>query len=77
MLGHNADEGLVFTNPAITNDTAFDFYLLSAFPTINPSVASYIENVLYPPTMPGMLGTSGYSDETGRVVLLISESTFT
>ena len=77
MLGHNADEGLVFTNPAITNDTTFNTYLLSAFPTINPSVANYIEDVLYPPTIPGTLGTSGYSDETGRLVLSISESTFT
>ncbi|KAF6235654.1 hypothetical protein HO173_006337 [Letharia columbiana] len=77
MLGHNADEGLLFTNPAIGNDTTFNTYLLSAFLTINPSVADYIENVLYPPTMPGTLGTTGYSDETGRVDLIISESTFT
>ena len=77
MLGHNADEGLLFTNPAIQNDTSFNEYILQAFPTINPSVASYIENVLYPPNMPGVLGTTGYSDETGRVVLVLSESTFT
>lgn len=77
LLGYNADEGLLFTNPAIENDTNFNAYLLSSFPTINPSVASYIEEVLYPPTMPGTLGTSGYSDETGRVILILSESTFT
>ncbi|CAF9932186.1 MAG: hypothetical protein ALECFALPRED_005234 [Alectoria fallacina] len=77
MLGHNADEGLVFTNPVIANDSTFNTYLLSAFPTINPSAANYIEDVLYPPSMPGTLGTTGYSDETGRVVLSISESTFT
>lgn len=77
MLGHNADEGLLFTNPAITNDTTFNTYLLSSFPTINPSVARYIEDVLYPPTIPGTLGTTGYSDETGRIILTISESTFT
>ena len=77
MLGHNADEGLVFTNPAISNDKTFNNYLLSAFPTINPSVASYVEDVLYPPSLPGILGTTGYSDETGRVVLIVSESTFT
>lgn len=75
MLGHNADEGLEFTNPA--NDISFNTYLSSAFPTINTNVANYVEDVLYPPTMPGTLGTTGYSDETGRVVLLISESTFT
>lgn len=77
MLGHNADEGLVFTNPVIANDSTFNTYLLSAFPTINPSAANYIEDVLYPPSLSGTLGTTGYSDETGRVVLSISESTFT
>ena len=77
MLGHNADEGLDFTNPGVTNDTSFDAYVKSTFPTISPSVADYIENVLYPPQMPGTLGTTGYSDETGRIVLVITESVFT
>ena len=77
MIGHNADEGLDFTNPAVQTDTEFNEYIQIAFPTINPSVASYIENILYPPTMPGVLGTTGYSDETGRLDLAISESTFT
>ena len=77
MLGHNADEGLVFTDPAVRNDTAYNTFLTTAFSTITPTVASYIENVLYPPKMPGVLGTTGYSDETGRVVLTLSESTFT
>ena len=77
MLGHNADEGLLFTNPAVTNDTAFTEYVSQQFPTIDPSVLSYIENILYPPKMPGTLGTTGYSDETGRLVLALSESGFT
>lgn len=77
MLGHNADEGLLFTNPAITNDTTYNEFVLTSFPTINPSVASYVENVLYPPSMPGVLGTTGYSDETGRTILTISETSFT
>ena len=77
MLGHNADEGLLFTDPGVTNDSTFDQYIRRTFPAINPSVAEYIENVLYPRELPGTLGTTGYSDETGRVVLSISESTFT
>ncbi|KAL6721056.1 hypothetical protein ACLMJK_000156 [Lecanora helva] len=77
MLGHNGDEGISFTDPAVINDTAFNEYVLKTFPTISPSVASYIENVLYPPKMPGVLGTTGYSDEVGRLALTISESTFT
>ena len=78
MVGHNADEGLLFTSPAITNDTTLNQYILSAYPTIQPAVASYVENTLYPPNMTnGTLGTTGYSDETGRVDLIISESSFT
>ena len=77
MLGHNSDEGLLFTSPFIQNDTSYNEFLSTSFPTLNPSIASYIENVLYPPNMPGTLGLSGYSHETGRVILTISESTFT
>ena len=77
MVGHNADEGLDFTNPFITNDTSFNEYLIAAFPTIQPAVLSYIENTLYPPNMTGTLGTTGYKDEYGRVDLTISESSFT
>ncbi|KAK4695303.1 hypothetical protein P7C71_g2425, partial [Lecanoromycetidae sp. Uapishka_2] len=77
MLGHNADEGLEFTSPFITNDTAFNEFILTAFPTINPAVANYVETVLYPPQMPGILSLTGYSDEIGRAVLALAESTFT
>lgn len=77
MLGHNADEGLSFSSPYITNKSTFDEYVLKSFPTITTSVASYIENDLYPPRMPGTLGTTGYADETGRVDLTVSESSFT
>lgn len=77
MLGHNADEGLTFTNPRVTNDTSFRQSLVQGFPTIQASIADYVENVLYPPTMQGIRGLSGYLDQTGRSDLLISESTFT
>lgn len=77
MLGYNADEALLFTNPAITNDSAFNELVLQSLLTIDPDVADYIGNVLYPPKMPGTLGLSGYSDEIGRAVLVITESSFT
>ena len=76
MLGHNADEGLVFTSPFITTDTLFNDFVLTAFPTISPGVANYVETVLYPPKMPGALALTGYSDEVGRAVLAVTESTF-
>lgn len=74
MVGHNADEGLLFSNPAITNDRAFAGDLLVDFPDINPSVQTYIEEVLYPAIYDG---SYGYKDEIGRIDLVISESTFT
>ena len=78
MVGHNADEGLEFTSPNITDNATLNDYIVTAFPEIQPDVASYIENVLYPPNMTnGTLGLSGYSDETGRADLITSESTFT
>ena len=72
MLGHNADEGLAFTNPATTNNSALDTYLSIGFPNIIPSVKAYIENVLYPPVFDGSFG---YTDGIGRLDLIISEST--
>ena len=77
MLGHNSDEGLLFTSPFVTNDTIFDKFVQLSFPTISPAVAAYIENDLYPPKMPGTLGLTGYTDEIGRVVLLLTEAVFT
>lgn len=72
MLGHNADEGLLFTSPFVSNDTAYDAYIRSAFPDVSPSVADYIENELYPSPANSTL----YKDDIGRTALSISESTF-
>lgn len=35
MVGHNADEGLAFTDPAITNETAFAAFVTRALTTIS------------------------------------------
>lgn len=72
MLGHNADEGLVFTSPFVSNDSAYDAYIRSSFPDISPSVAKYIENELYPPPANSTL----YKDDIGRTSLSISEASF-
>ncbi|KAL8708032.1 MAG: hypothetical protein Q9220_007028 [cf. Caloplaca sp. 1 TL-2023] len=72
MLGHNADEGLVFTSPFVSNDTVYNAYVSSNFPDISPSAASYVENVLYPPPSAG----TPYKDNIGRASTTVSESTF-
>lgn len=74
MVGHNSNEGLLFTNPAIANNSALDTDLSVSFTDINPTVKAYIENVLYPAVFDG---SHGYVDEIGRIDLIISESTFT
>ena len=53
MVGHNADEGLFFTNPVTANESAFAGDLLASFPDVNPSVQTYIEEVLYPTVYDG------------------------
>ncbi|KAL8702647.1 MAG: hypothetical protein Q9201_004172 [Fulgogasparrea decipioides] len=72
MLGYNADEGLGFTSPFVTNDTAYNEYVTSAFPGISPGVANYVENELYPPAS----DSTPYKDEIGRASMTISESSF-
>ena len=74
LIGHNADEGLIFSNPAVTNNTAYDQLLTTNFPDISPSVASYVENVLYPPDFSGKYG---YTDQIGREVLTVADASFT
>ena len=74
MVGHNADEGLSFTNPAITNTTALVTFLEEFLPDISPSIVSYIDTVLYPPVFDG---SYPYKTQFQRAVQLVSEAAFT
>ncbi|KAF2089604.1 alpha/beta-hydrolase [Saccharata proteae CBS 121410] len=72
MVGHNGDEGLLFTPPYITNDSTYRTFLEATFPATPATVLDYIENELYPP--PG--NTSLYTTNLNRAVLTVSESIF-
>jgi carboxylesterase type B len=74
MVGHNADEGPLFTPPYVTDDTALLAYVQQAYPTIDMSVARYIVKTLYPAVYDG---TYPYTSGLSRTVLIVSESTFT
>jgi carboxylesterase type B len=74
MVGHNADEGPLFTPPYVTNDTALLAYIKQAYPTIEPSVAEYIIKTLYPAVYDG---TYPYTSGLSRTVFMVSESIFT
>ncbi|KAL8874457.1 MAG: hypothetical protein Q9174_000202 [Haloplaca sp. 1 TL-2023] len=72
MLGHNADEGLSFTSPFVTNESAYNDYLVTSFPDISDAVADYVENELYPPPS----NSTPYRDGIRRASMTVSESTF-
>ncbi|MCJ1367175.1 hypothetical protein MMC16_006307 [Acarospora aff. strigata] len=74
MVGHNANEGLVFTPPFVTTTAAYTSFLRANLPNIAPQVLNYVQNVLYPPIFDG---SRGYKDNVGRAALTLSESIFT
>lgn len=74
MVGHNGNEGLLFTPPYITSDNAFREYVTEQLPLATTEVIDYIAETLYPPTYDGSLG---YRNDVQRAALLLSESVFT
>ncbi len=74
MVGHNAEEGLLFTNPAMNSDDAFESYIRRNLPGAVDEVIDYITGTLYPPVFDG---SQGYTDQIGRAAKSISEQVFT
>ncbi|KAI9780748.1 MAG: hypothetical protein M1839_006535 [Geoglossum umbratile] len=74
MVGHNADEGLAFTDPSISDDPKFTAYLKLHFPSAQPSVLQFIQTELYPPVFDGSFG---YTNPTERLLVTIAEFAFT
>lgn len=74
MVGHNADEGPLFTPPYVTNDSILLTFLRDAYIDIQPSVASYVVETLYPAIYNG---SYPYTSALERTILLLSESIFT
>ncbi|KAI9829586.1 MAG: hypothetical protein M1819_006091 [Sarea resinae] len=74
MVGHNSDEGLLFTDPAATNDSSFAAYIQANFPDMSPSILQYVTGTLYPSVFNG---TYGYTDQYSRAALAVSEAIFT
>jgi carboxylesterase type B len=74
MIGYNANEGLLFVDPRVTNDTGFRNLLRGDLPLIQDSVLDYILNDLYPPIYDG---SQAYTSLTTRIALVIAEAFFT
>jgi carboxylesterase type B len=74
MVGHNADEGLLFTPLYIPSDDALDTQIAAAFANAPASSIKHITSTLYPPVFDGSLG---YKNNVERGSLIISEGVFT
>jgi carboxylesterase type B len=74
MVGHNSDEGLLFTPAFVQTQTEFSSFIAETFPTANESTVAYITNVLYPPVFNG---SYGYTNAIERTALAIADFTIT
>ncbi|KAF9701169.1 hypothetical protein EKO04_000475 [Ascochyta lentis] len=74
MVGHNANEGPLFTAPSIQSDAALRRQLNTAYPHMPNSSVDYITNVLYPSVFDG---SQPYTTQYQRASLIISEGVFT
>ncbi|KIW97969.1 uncharacterized protein Z519_01553 [Cladophialophora bantiana CBS 173.52] len=74
MTGFNAHETLYFTDPDSTNNSIFVSSISSTFPGIQPSVANYVAQDLYPPIFNGSYPYTSFYE---RAELTLQESAFT
>ncbi|ESZ98491.1 carboxylesterase [Sclerotinia borealis F-4128] len=74
LVGHNSDEGLLLTNPAVQTQPEFVSTFEQALPSANASVIFHLTNILYPPIYDG---SYGYTSPIGRLALSISHLTIT
>ncbi|KXT15931.1 hypothetical protein AC579_1433 [Pseudocercospora musae] len=76
MVGHNADEGIGFTSPYASNDSAF-LQDVGSWMTLSSATSSnlaYINSTLYAPIFDG---SRGYANQIARTDTAISELVFT
>jgi hypothetical protein len=67
LIGHSADEGLIFSSPYIQNNTDFVNYIRGLFPSADAETVRYISEVMYPPIFDG---SHGYTSQIRRLDLL-------
>lgn len=67
-------QGILFTSPYISNDSAFAIEVQALLPTVSawPAVEHYIKNTLYPPVFDGSQAMN-YTNQIARAAALIGE----
>lgn len=71
IIAHNANEGLLFTDPRVQDNDALIAYLSAFMPSVNPATIQNIATNLYPEDFSG---AQGYTTPTERLALLNSEA---
>ncbi|KAI8309697.1 Carboxylesterase [Colletotrichum sp. SAR11_59] len=71
MFSHNANEGLIFTDPSVTDGFAFRGLISKLLPSFNASLVEHIAEIVYPPVFDG---TQPYVDDLGRGTVLMAET---
>ena len=74
MVGHNANEGALFTPPYITSDDTLRAQLQTAFPFAPRQSIDYITQTLYPAVFDG---TYPYNTQYTRAAFITAEAIFT
>ncbi|KAK3392850.1 carboxylesterase family protein-like protein, partial [Podospora didyma] len=71
IVAHNLDEGLLFTDPRITDEAGFKAYLAGLMPSLPAAKINVLASQIYPPDFSGTV--LPYTDQIGRTKLAISE----
>jgi carboxylesterase type B len=79
LVAHNLDEGLLFTDPRITDQSGFESYLSGLMPSAPLSKIQHLSTIVYPPppsnTTTNTTTPTGlpYTTQTERTKLAIAE----
>lgn len=73
MASQTSNEGILFTDPRVTDDTTLATLIRQAFPSIQDSVVNYVINTVYPAIYDG---SQPYQNGLDRSILFVSELGF-
>jgi carboxylesterase type B len=71
LIGHNSDEGLLFTNPNSVNASTFEANVHSFLPGLSQADLNYINSALYPGVFNG---SAGYTNDVARQAAAIVDN---
>ncbi|KAK1750997.1 Alpha/Beta hydrolase protein [Echria macrotheca] len=71
IVAHNLDEGLLFADSRVSNDTGFRAFLSGFMPSVPASKINTLATAIYPPDFSG---SQPYTTQTGRVILAVAEA---